>query len=201
MNKNDISFDSIEGIHRDIEIAQKAMRKNPIQRIYPDALVIMEIYCIPSHNHHAFYLQLCEDIHNNIEVVTYARTEIYDTVDAIFCGYPTYPIYMYRFSDVLETQGKNRYSGKIVCGIINVDENLHTVFSEIRNALPNESRTNKENDGVMIDGVLHWVRYKKNGIAKEYRYCRAENLLTKSEYSAERAEILNIHNQIIERYF
>jgi hypothetical protein len=185
----------MEGIHRDIEIAQKEMRRNLFHLFYPDAPVIMEIYCIPSHNHHAFYLQWCEDIHNSIEVVKYARTEVYD---AVLYGRP---IYMYTFSDAINAQDKNRFSGEIVCGIFNADEDLHKVFADIKSALPDESRNDMKNDGIVIDGVLHWIRYEKNGAEKEYRYCMAEKFLAKSEYSAERTEISDIHNEIIESCF
>lgn len=79
--------------------------------------------------------------------------------------------------------------------------NRFMLFSNIKKALPKESRTNINNDGLMIDGVLHWIRYEEAGTVKEYRYFNAESLLTKSEYSSEKIEILDVHNEIIEHYF
>lgn len=186
-------LDSLEEIYNDIEIARKEIENNPIHLLYPDAFIEMEIYCIPSHNHHAFYLQLCTDAHR--EFVKYARTEINDVI------LPNRTIYMYTFADVIKAQNRQRYSGKTICGLFNVDENLHDLFRKIQNALPEDSRTSVNKDRAVIDGVLHWIKYKSSGKPKEYRYFQAENFLTPYEFSPEKAEILDFHNEIIERYF
>jgi hypothetical protein len=45
------------------------------------------------------------------------------------------------------------------------------------------------------------IRYETDGVTKEHRYFQAENFLTRSEYNPDKIEILNTHNEILERYY
>ena len=43
---------------RDIEIVKNALKETHIGDVVKDRKLLCDVYCIPSHNHQAFYLQV-----------------------------------------------------------------------------------------------------------------------------------------------
>ena len=128
----------------DIAIAQQAIEDSLLTYAVADGTLLCDVYCIPSHNHQAFYVQ----IYGGTEyTLVYAKTYIVDPM-----GYESV---MYTFSDVLKAEKRTGYRGDIVCGIKKVALGEGTI-NQLLQCLPCEDELII--GGIMIDGVQTIIR-------------------------------------------
>ena len=129
----------------DIAIAQAALEKSLLTKTIADRPLLCDVYCIPSHNHQAFYLQ----VYGGSEyTLLYAKTLISD-----FRGID---IAMYTFKDALKADGHVAYKGDIYCGMKRLPTS-DTTITQLLQCLPTEEE-NCLNNGAVIDGVRTVVR-------------------------------------------
>lgn len=124
----------------DITIAQVALEQSLLTNTVADRPLLCDVYCIPSHNHQAFYLQ----VYGGSEyTLLYAKTLISD-----FRGND---IAMYTFADALKADEHIAYKGDIYCGMKHLPLNDPTIL-QLLQCLPSKEE-NCLADGIIIDGV------------------------------------------------
>lgn len=168
---------SEEYVNEEISIARNAIAEAGLYRTNITGELKYELYCIPSHNHYCYYVQiLCSQDKNHM---IYARTEI----DDFICG----KILMYPFSEAVKRN--NRQYGKIVCGMREISCQFYEHLTQIFESLPNKREWQTE-CGMVLDGVFQMIRmYENDSIIKEFAYFHCENDLLNDFYEAVEAEI------------
>ena len=155
----------------DMEIA-----KNEIigMNIYPDS-VIAELYCIPSHNHQAFYALVSRE--NNGYQMTYIKT-------CIYTAKYEYPIKMYPFVRCKQADNYPGTQGQFIMGIKKISKTSVDKLLQIIDVLPESYIFENEKSGIYIDGVLQGIRIFGNN-AKEVFYNDAEKIKCLSQEQIE----------------
>ena len=116
-----------------------------LNNIVRDDKLVCDVYCIPSHNHQAFFVKLFEN--EDEYVVLYAKTFIADRLG--------FHIAMYTFEDCVKAQNHNGSVGKIICGVKRLAKN-NVIIKELLSCLPLKTEWQKR--VVMIDGERTIVR-------------------------------------------
>ncbi len=168
---------SEEYVNEEISIARNAIAEAGLYRTNITGELKYELYCIPSHNHYCYYVQiLCSQDKNHM---IYARTEI----DDFICG----KILMYPFSDAVNRN--NRQYGKIVCGMREISSTFKENLIQAFEIVP-DKREWQEHSLIIIDGVFQMIRmYENNSIIKEFAYFHCENDFLNDFYEVVEAEI------------
>lgn len=131
----------------DIEIAVEEIKK---MKLYPQN-VIADFYCIPSHNHQAYYALLCET-ETGYELI-YNKPQIH-TIEFEM------PIRMYRFADCKKAEKSNGKQGIFLIGIKKIERQFGDELIERIEKLPEKYiYTEKE---IFLDGVVQGVRFRKD---------------------------------------
>ncbi len=135
----------------EIEIAEQTLQEQMLNNIVGNAKLVCDIYCIPSHNHQAFF---CKIFENEKEyIILYAKTFIADRLG--------FHIAMYTFKDCVKAQKHNGSVGKIICGTKKFNKNNQTINILI-DCLPQQ--TEWQERGIMLDGEHTVIR---NHLQKE----------------------------------
>lgn len=153
----------------DIEIA-----KNELKRIklYPGNIVA-DFYCIPSHNHQAYYASL--SIMNNEHVMTYIKPWIYET-------YWESPVKMYPFAWCKQAENHPAKQGTFIMGIKKVTNKSADKLLRALDELP--ARFIEKETSVCIDGVTQGIRLFTDN-PKEVFFTDANHISgLSSEYSS-----------------
>ena len=168
---------SEEYVNEEISIARNAIAEAGLYKTNITGELKYELYCIPSHNHYCYYVQiLCSQDKNHM---IYARTEI----DDFICG----KILMYPFSDAVRSD--NRRYGKIVCGMREISSTFKENLIQVFEIVP-DKREWQEPSLIIIDGVFQMIRmYDNDSIIKEFAYFDCENDLLNDFYEVVEAEI------------
>ena len=144
----------------DIAIAQEALAQSKLPGTVSDPL-LCDVYCIPSHNHQAFYLQ----IYGGEEyTLLYAKTLITD-----FYGNR---IVMYPFRDAQKADRHAARRGDIYCGMkkLRLDDPTITTLMA---CLPKED-IDEHPKGWIIDGVTTVIRDFRQGPPRILSYHTTE---------------------------
>lgn len=131
----------------DIEIAVGEIKK---MKLYPRN-VIADFYCIPSHNHQAYYVLLCET-ETGYELI-YNKPQI-QTIEFEM------PIKMYRFTDCKKAEKSNRQQGNFLIGIKKIERQFGDELIERIKRLP-EKYIYSEKE-IVLDGVVQGVRFRED---------------------------------------
>lgn len=124
----------------DIVIAQVALEESLLTTTVQNRPLLCDVYCIPSHNHQAFYLQ----VYGGDEyTLLYAKTLISD-----FRGSD---IVMYTFADAIKADKHIAFKGDIYCGLKNLSLSDATI-NQLLMCLPSVEENCLE-EGIVIDGV------------------------------------------------
>lgn len=129
----------------DIAIAQNALEQSLLVNAVVGCRLLCDVYCIPSHNHQAFYLQVYGGTKYTL---LYAKTLISD-----FLGGNNA---MYTFADALEANDHAAKKGAIYCGIKHLPSDDGTI-SRLLSCLPSEEECCNEH-GIVLDGVHTVIR-------------------------------------------
>ena len=129
----------------EIEIAEQKLQEQMLNNIVRDAKLVCDVYCVPSHNHQAFFCKLFEN--EKEYIILYAKTFIADRFG--------FHIAMYTFKDCVKAQNHNGSVGKIICGIKRLSKN-NVIIKELLSCLP--SKTEWQKRVIMIDGEHTIVR-------------------------------------------
>ena len=127
----------------DINIAINEIKK---MKLYPQN-IIAELYCIPSHNHQAFYVILNKS--NNEFQLTYIKPNIYLNGNQE-------SIKMYSFETCKRAETHPVTDGRFVIGIKKISANTIYRFQTLFLNLPDKYLF--EDKGIYIDGVLQGIR-------------------------------------------
>jgi len=134
----------------EIEIAEQQLQAQLLNDIVRDAKLICDVYCVPSHNHQAFFCKLFEN--EKEYIILYAKTFIADHFGFVA---------MYKFKDCIKAQNSNGFVGKIVCGIKKLSTSNATI-KELLDCLPQKIEWQKR--VAMLDGEHTVIR---NHLQKE----------------------------------
>lgn len=180
-------YDDKENVYADILLGRKELKK--LQFDYEcgeEQELLYELYCIPSHNEYAYYVQIFRKADSFY--LSYARPEIEDFVIGE-------TIYMYTLQDAEVAKEKNRYYGKIVCGYKKVSTEFLDYLNMLCNYLPEGSHW-KEEESFCLDGTFQMIRFYSEGkIKKEVAF----NNELKSIADKDAREKLSILNQFVEK--
>lgn len=139
-----IEQDKIE-YFEEIEIVERKFQEQMLNDVVCDAKLICDVYCIPSHNHQAFFCKMFES--EKEYIVLYAKTYIADRFG--------FHIAMYTFMDCVKAQNHIGSVGKIICGIKRLTKN-NAIISELICCLP--AKTEWLKSVIMIDGEYTIIR-------------------------------------------
>ena len=129
----------------EIEIAEQKLQEQMLNNTVRDAKLVCDVYCVPSHNHQAFFCKLFEN--EKEYIILYAKTFIADRFG--------FHIAMYTFKDCVKAQNHNGSVGKIICGIKRLSKN-NVIIKELLSCLPTKTEWQKR--VIMIDGEHTIVR-------------------------------------------
>lgn len=157
----------------EVEIAEQMLQEQKLNNIVRDDKLVCDVYCIPSHNHQAFFVKLFEN--EDEYVVLYAKTYIADLLG--------FHIAMYTFEDCVKAQSHNGSVGKIICGIKRLPKN-NVIIKELISCLPTKNEWLKS---VIIDGEHTVIRnhlqeeikllsYRSNAQFSENDYSEAQKV-------------------------
>ena len=125
---------------KDIAVARKALEQSLLPGAAANRPMLCEVYCIPPHNHQAFYLQVYG---GSGYVLLYAKTLVSD-----FRGNN---VVMYTFGEAVRADGSAVCRGDIYCGIKYLPPEEPTI-TRLLQCLP-ETEENCLEGGMVIDGV------------------------------------------------
>ena len=128
----------------DILIAQQAINDSLLLYAVVDDELLCDIYCIPSHNHQAFYVQVYR---GDKFTLLFAKTHIVDHL-GLDCV-------MYTFEDALKADKHIAYRGDIYCGMKQIPLSDKTM-SLLLQSLPIHNEL--ISGGIIIDGVTTLIR-------------------------------------------
>lgn len=157
----------------EIKIAEQKLQEQMLNNIVRDAKMICDVYCVPSHNHQAFFCKLFEN--EKEYIILYAKTFIADRF-----GFHTA---MYTFEDCVKAQSHNGSVGKIICGIKRLPKN-NVIIKELISCLPTKNEWLKS---VIMDGEHTVIRnhlqeeikllsYRSNAQFSENDYSEAQKV-------------------------
>ena len=152
----------------EIKIAEQMLQEQMLNNIVQDDKLVCDVYCIPSHNHQAFFFKLFEN--DDEYVVLYAKTFIADRLG--------FHIAMYTFQDCVKAQNHNGSIGKIICGIKRLNKN-NVIIKELISCLPIKTEWLKR---VIIDGEHTVIRNHLQEEIKLLSYSSNAQFL-KNDYS------------------
>ncbi len=166
----------------EIKIAEEKLQEQMLNNIVRDDKLVCDVYCIPSHNHQAFFFKLFEN--EDEYVVLYAKTFIADRFG--------FHIAMYTFEDCVKAQNHNGSVGKIICGIKRFTKN-NAIIKELICCLPIKTEWLKR--VIMIDGEHTVIRNHLQEETKVLSYSSNAQFVenTYSENQKEFLENLFLH--------
>ncbi|MDD6175967.1 MAG: hypothetical protein PUC59_09465 [Firmicutes bacterium] len=129
----------------DIVIAQSALEQSLLTGTVINRPMLCDAYCIPPHNHQAFYLQVYG---GRAYTLLYAKPMISDCRGN--------GIVMYPFKDAVKADEYIACRGDICCGIRHLPLNDPTII-QLLQCLP-KAEENCLEDGIIIDGACTVVR-------------------------------------------
>ena len=165
---------------KDVAIAEQVVRSLKLDQFRPLDDLLCDIYCIPSHNHQAFYVNLYQS--ENIITMIYAKP--------IITARDGNKIVMYRFADSVKIDELHPGYGNIYCGIKRLPIDAVNDLIDTMKALPSISEC--ENGGACIDGVYTVIRtnpYKRN--SGEFAYYDVDSMKAFQKLSDKQKEKLN----------
>lgn len=147
---------------RDIEIAKNALKETLIGDVVKDRKLLCDVYCIHSHNHQAFYLQVYD---GEEYTLIFAKSCIWDGVGGC--------VVMYPFEWTIKADAHPAVRGDIYCGIKYVTRSNQTL-QNLMKCLP----TNDEYSsvGAYIDGCTTLIRNYQLSNMPLLEYKDAENI-------------------------
>ena len=147
---------------RDIEIAKNALKETLIGDVEKDRKLLCDVYCIPSHNHQSFYLQVYD---GKEYALIFAKTCIWNGIREC--------VVMYPFEWTIKADAHPAARGDIYCGIKYVARNNQTL-QKLMECLP----TNDEYSsvGAYIDGCTTLIRNYQLSNTPFLEYKDAENI-------------------------
>ena len=158
MNENNYFFEqNLKEYFAEVDIAEHTFQEQKLNGIVKNLKIVCDIYCIPSHNHQAFFCKLFED--EKDYTILYAKTFIINRFG--------HQIAMYTFSDCVRAQNHNGSVGKIICGTIKLNKNNKTI-NQLIECLPQQNEWQK--NGIMIDGVHTIIRNHQHKDVKLLSY-------------------------------
>lgn len=166
----------------DMDVARNKIAE---MRLLPEECVA-EFYCIPSHNHHAYYVVVSEK--EGKSYVSYAKSIMYG-----FCGLG--PIYMYPFIDCLKADEHPAKQGGVVVGTKGSSSCLDQIIEELE-FLPERYRFDKD-EGCWIDGVVQGVRLYRDGCLEKEMFYQDARSIPRLEQK-ERALLETLYEEIEE---
>lgn len=156
----------------DIEIAKNKIKD---MKMYPDNIVA-DYYCIPSHNHQAYYVLLSNN--NDGYSMTYIKPLIY-TMKYEF------PIKMYPFSRCEKAEKHPAQQGQFIIGTKKISNMFAERMLQIIDVLPDSYAS--EDGSACIDGVVQGIRLFGNN-TKEVFYYNAKEI---PKIASEQGDILD----------
>lgn len=165
---------------QDIEIAQNALKESFIDVIVKERDLLCDVYCIPSHNHQAFYLQIYD---GNEYALIFAKPCIQDAAGCIV---------MYPFEWTIQANKHTVKKGDIYCGIKYIPKNNLTI-NKLIDCLPTMDEWSSVD--ITIDGYTTIIRnYKlKDKPLLGYRNAKKIKHLQLSNKQIEFMDDLYIH--------
>ena len=153
---------NVDEYTRDIEIAKNALKETLIDDVVKDRKLLCDVYCIPSHNHQAFYLQVYD---GEEYALIFAKSCIWNGVRGC--------VVMYPFEWTIKADAHPAARGNIYCGIKYVTRNDQTL-QKLMKCLP----TNDEYSsvGAYIDGCTTLIRNYRLSNTPLLEYKDAENI-------------------------
>ena len=147
-------YDDKENVQVDIQIGRNELKKLQFDYTYDDKHeLVYELYCIPSHNEQAYYVQIFKK--NATYYASYVKSVIEDYAIGV-------TIYMYTLRDAVEANDMNRYYGKLVCGYKKISDDNVRYLKGLFEYIHIGSHWN-ENSGIYIDGTFQMIRVYSDG--------------------------------------
>jgi len=175
-------YDDRKNVQADIQIGREELKK--LQFDYEcdgSQELIYELYCIPSDNEQAYYVQIFKK--DETYYISYVKSVIEDLVIGE-------TIYMYTLQDAVEANDKNRYYGKLVCGYKKVSKEFIDYINELSAHIPAGTHW-EEDTGICLDGTFQVIRvYSDKGMEKEIAF-HNETRTIADETAREKIGILN----------
>ena len=129
----------------DIAIAQLALKKSLLDTVVSNRQLLCEVYCIPSHQDQAFYVQIYD---GDEYTLLYAKPYISD--------YTGLDIVMYEFGEAILADMHPARIGAIYCGIKHIPKD-NKYISMLTDCLPLYNEFARP-DGFIVDGVFTLIR-------------------------------------------
>ena len=148
---------------KDIEIAKNALKETLISDIVKDKKLLCDVYCIPSHNHQAFYLQVYD---REEYALIFAKSCIWNGISGCTVMYP--------FERTINADAHPAIKGDIYCGIKYVSRNNETI-ENLLECLPVNNECASV-DGIVIDGCTTLIRNYQLSDTPLLVYEDAENI-------------------------
>ena len=148
---------------RDIEIAKNALKETHIGNVVKGRKLLCDVYCIPSHNHQAFYLQVYD---GKEYALIFAKSCILDCISGC--------VVMYPFERTVNADTHPAIKGDIYCGIKHVSRNNQTI-ENLMKCLPANDECSSV-DGTIIDGCTTLIRNYQLNDTPLLEYKDAENI-------------------------
>lgn len=164
----------------DIAIARDELAKSKLVKAIQDPL-LCDVYCIPSHNHQAFYLQVYG---GQCYTLLYAKT-YYD--DYLALGGSV----MYPFHYVFEANKHNSKKGDIYFGMIILPKD-HSTIKQLMCCLPKHNEIQFQ-EHMVLDGQATIVRDYQNNTIITLVYQDANDIKINELSSEQRAFMDNLH--------
>ena len=180
-------YDDKENVLNDVNLGRNELKNLHLDYEGDRAQELLyELYCIPSHNEYAYYVQVYRK--QDLFYLSYARTEIED----LFNGGM---IHMYTFKDTKKANMHDRYKGRIVCGYKKVEASFVNYLAALFIQIPEGSNWIKK-DGIWLDGNFQMIRvYSAGEMLKEIAFHNDLKLITDVDVR----EKLSMLNQFIEK--
>ena len=141
--ENSVDKEKYKACIDDIEVAKTEIKN---MKLYPED-VVAEFYCIPSHNHQAYYAMLsCTDDNYRL---TYIKTQVY------LPGHKN-PIKMYPFALCKKAEKHPGKQGQFMIGTKKLAASDVNVLMNLLDVLPEKYIF--EEDGLYLDGVVQGIR-------------------------------------------
>lgn len=155
-------FDDRENVMEDIRLGRNELKQFQFDYECNDNQeLVYELYCIPSHNEQAYYVQIFKK--DTAYYVSYVKPVIEDYAIGE-------TIYMYTLQDVVEANDKNRYYGKLVCGYKKVSDDIIEHLGGLFEHIPVGFDWNLDGR-FCIDGNFQMIRvYSDGNVLKEVSF-------------------------------
>lgn len=169
---------------KDIKIAKDKLKAQKLDDAFKEEDLILEAYCIPSHNHFAYYARIYESegklkmvyVHNEITSLHYGFT-----------------IRMYPFAAALEAEEKANL-GDFYIGIATLSIDNENRVCKLLSKFPKESYVASKK-GIILDGTYQYFKAVKKYKEISY-YCACEVL--GDDASSEEIDLFEEFNTFLE---